>query len=441
MLRLLPVARQNIDALRAVADGAVPVLSTGLSLEKALDDIDSRGLVDNGRIDITLLRDIHAAVKEEASTLGDLIDQVRHHRTGWLVPPLWAQMDSFLTEYGRLSERVGAADDLLARIDALLGAERPRRYLVMLINNAELRGAGGILSGVGTIQLDNGKFDVGDFYSVHELRSERLKSVPAPKDYARRFEIYKANTTLWLNTTYSPDVPDVAVVASRLFKAVTGIGTDGAFVIDPRGVTAMADPNHSIEIPELGVSIEPQGLADFIYSDAYARVEDQELRRLALLAAGERVMGDLVSGGLGGRDRLQSMADAFAGGHVRFVSFVPAEESALDALGISGDLSTPDETIPITVTQQNLGSANGSGNKLDFWTDRQIAQACDVDVHLAKCVTGFHVANDTPKGLIEYVAGKPYGMLRTYAEIYVPEGAQLTNVTLDGTPVEYRNEV
>lgn len=439
LLRIVPVARQNVDAGAAITQSLIPVLDAAVELQGALEALEDAGVWKRGAVDLGLVQGVAGPVDREAEALRDLVREARANRNGWLLPPVWEQLDSIVQEYAPVAETAATASKLLQNIDRLLGTSEPRTYLVMLINNAELRGAGGILSGVGSVRFSEGRLSIGKFYPVHHLREKPYEKVEAPRDFERRFGVYKADTTLWLNATYSPDLPDVALVASRLFEKTTGKATDGAIVLDPRGVEALARPGSAVEIESLGLEIDRDRLASFVYSDVYQRFSDQNVRRLALLEVGRQVFDDLRSGDVSPA-QLEELGEAVDAGHVRMVSFHQAERKLFAELGVAGELSAQPDTATIHVTAQNLGSGNGQGTKLDYWAERHVHQACDIGEKEATCATELAIHNEAPRGLGEYVGGRPYGRLRAYLETYVPASAGLQEATLNGEVVDVRIE-
>lgn len=439
LLSVVPVARQNVGAVAVLTDTALPVLDAAAELHRSLEALDERGVWRKGRIDPARLRELSDPVQRQARALRSLVQEARSLRSGWLVPPVWDVTDDLIRRYEPVVDRATSTAALLRDVDGLLGSAGERRYLVLLINNAELRGAGGILSGVGSIRFADGRLSMERFYPVHVLRQKPYEKVAAPRDFKRRFETYKADTTLWLNATFSPDLPDVARVASRLFRKTTGTRTQGAIVVDPRGIQALARPGSRMEIEPLDVEIPRDRLADFVYSEVYERFSDQGARRVALLETGRRVFEDLRSEDMS-IGRLQELGDAIRGGHIRMVSFDAHEHRLLTDLGVAGELQSPPGIVDIHVTEQNLGSANGQGTKLDYWTERRVSQICDVDGNEAACATDLEIRNIAPEGLDEYVAGRPYGVFRAYLEIYVPASAELQGATLDGETVDVRIE-
>lgn len=439
-LRAVPVARQNLDALEALTKATIPVLNAGLALDEYLDEVEDARLIRDGRLDLEMIDRLGPPLQAQIEAVTALESVARTHRTGWLVPPLWDALDDLVFRLSPVMQRGRSVVDLVEASDALFGAHGRRRYAVLLINNAELRGAGGVLTGIGTISFSEGTVSLGEFSSVHDLRTDPPERVPAPADYERRFGTFRANSTLWLNATWSPDVPDVARVAANLLRRTRGIEVDGAILIDPRGVQALADPDEAVSFPGLEPSIPPSRLAEFIYSGVYERFSDQTARRAAILAAGTGVLRDLVDGEDLGRERLARIGEAASAGHLRLVSFDRAEAAALDVLDASGELRTPPGTLGVTLTEQNLGTGNGQGSKLDYWVQRRFGYACTFAVDRPVCTFRAQLTNQTPRRLDRYVAGNPYGLVRSYTEVYLPAEAEVTAVTVDGSETSFRRE-
>jgi hypothetical protein len=114
------------------------------------------------------------------------------------------------------------------------------------------------------------------------------------------------------------------------------------------------------------------------------------------------------------------------------VSFDPAEEAALSDAGVTGELNRP-AGDNLFVTTWNSG-----GDKLDYWARRFIEHMCDIrDRVTAHCHTTVTIKNIVAENLSRTVANRPYGLMKTFAELYVPETAQIVSVRKEGTPVKY----
>ena len=436
----IPVVHQNLDALDDTAVDARPALAAGLALKGDAEQLREDGLLEDGRIPLERIAELGPPLDDQLGALGRLQTTLRAARGGWLLPPLWDTM-------GRLSGRVDefAADaanlkGLLEVLGPLLGTEERRTYLVLLLNNAELRGAGGILAGVGTLRAEDGAIRIGGFTSVHSLTTDPPQEVPAPPDY-ERFEKYGANTTTFVNATYSPDVVDDALVAARLYEKRTGVRSDGALVVDPRGIAALLPPDAQIETPFEKDSIDASALPRFVYSDAYQSFEDQAARRDALIAMGKDAFDQILATGLKGERVLRAAGRAVAAGHLRFVPFEGSELQALEAVGATGSLPTGvDDTL--LVAFQNKGGGGPIGSKMDYWAKRSVRHGCEISSESARCATEVTLENVAPPGLVDYVTGasQPYGLVRGALEIYIPGDARINAVRENGESPIYAVE-
>ena len=62
----------------------------------------------------------------------------------------------------------------------MLGKDKPRKYLVLFQNDAELRPTGGFLTGFAVIQVDKGKISVIQSDDIYKLDEKFPKRIPAP---------------------------------------------------------------------------------------------------------------------------------------------------------------------------------------------------------------------------------------------------------------------
>lgn len=433
ILKAVPVVRQNVVAVETAVDNAPSVLEAGLVLKQRIDILDDRGVLVDGRVRTRAIRALEVPLARTSQALREAGDALARSRNGWLLPPVWSAVDRGIEEAAHLAELAGGGARLAALSDALLGAGSPRRYLIVLMNNAELRGAGGIPSAVGTLTVDNGRLKLGRFVHTFSLRGARpFHRVDAPEDFARRFGHHGADTTLWVNTTMSPDVPDVAAVASRLFEHSTGVATDGVIFVDPIGIAALLPEGAEVSVPGTAERLSRADLPRYVFSEAYEQLGGQsEGRRDALIGLGRNAFALAIESGLRSRAELEDAGRAVTAGHIRVVSFDDDEAALLSELNATGDLSAPAVDSAMAVIQ-NYGSG-----KLDYWMRNRIAHTCEIDPASARCELELTMVNTAPEGLPSYVAGHPYGVNDSRVELYVPFDARLDTVEVDGEPAQF----
>jgi hypothetical protein len=438
LLRVIPIERQNIDAVRDGVQRTLPVLSSARSLRIELSAIQRTGLVHSGRLSLDPIVKLQPLLAHAYSTTASLVTSLERNRSGLLMPGVWDGLNQALARAKQARAAIATVSGMAQIAPQLLGASEPRRYLVLLVNNAEVRPSGGIVAGIGSIRLDQGRVTLGPFHYYTTFVTQPYHRVPAPPDFRRRYGRFQADTTRWVNTTMSPDTEDVALVAARLYKRTEGASTDGTIVADPRGIAALLPANIHVKVPRTKTKLAPTEIADYIYSTAYAQLGGHSAtRHNALIDLGRSAFDELLStAGFGSKDEIRNAAEAVAGGHLRLISFQPREEKVLKAAGVTGaiDPKTSDEVF---VTDTNF-----NGTKLDFWTQKTIRHACDVRAdEPTPCKTTVAIRNSAPKGLSTYVAGYgTYGLLENLIEIYIPGSATLQRVLLDGHTVKFSEE-
>lgn len=431
LLRVVPVIGQNLGAVRAVSEAGVPVLSVAQELQKPLRRIEDGRLLRNGVVRLGIVDALARGLDRQAAALDDLKSALRSNRTGWLLPPLWNAFDSYLTQTTDVAATAHDAADVAGLAGPMLGARGERTYLVMLVNNAELRGSGGILSGLGTITAADGALELGEFYYYADIDDDPpYRRVPAPEDFARRYGRYDADTTHFVNTTLSPDFPDVATVAARAFAATVGVDTDGAILADARSIAALLPRKTGLSVPGAGgTTLTPASLPGYLYSKAYEQLGGASSRRRdAIVDVGRAAFETIVEGGFRGRSSTAALGRAVAGGHLRVASFDDSEQAVFDRVTAGGNLQAPPGDT-VLVAGQNFG-----GDKLDYWTRRDVEHGCVVTPEEpARCTTRVVTENRVPAGLPPFVyQSRPYGQTRTLLEIFVPEAAEITSVERDG---------
>lgn len=433
VLGFVPVARQNLAAAHDVTEAALPALDSAVGLRTAIDELVEADLVTGGQVDTDAIASVADELRGQADALADVEEAADGSLGGWLLPPLWDRVAFLSATAEDLATTAGDAADLLDLVPDILGEEVGRRYLVLLLNNAELRGAGGILSGVGTLRAVDGRLSLRALYPRESLVTDPLVEVEAPPSFDRVYGDFAANTSLWVNLPYSPDLQDTAAVAGALWEEVVGQGISGVVFVDPRGLSALLDPGTTLSIGEDSLTVSAAELPDFVYSDAYQQFTSESERRLAILEAGADAFEAFLDQGAGGEDGFEQLGKAVAAGHLSFVSLRLDEQEALSAV-----TNAEIEPQQVRLVTQNLGNGVDAGTKLDYWVERRIRQECRVeDDGAARCSTRATFRNDAPDGLGTYVGGEPYGVLNSSVQMFLPEGAEVMRVTLDGDEPEW----
>lgn len=151
-----------------------------------------------------------------------------------------ADTQALLDQLDRLLPVWQTAIDVFANARTILGAEQPRNYLLLAQNSDELRATGGFISGVGLIQIEQGKISVIDFQDSFAI-DDFSQRHPAPPEPLRRYMF--AGQWVLRDANWSPDFPTTARQLQAIYKIDRRRDVDGVIAINqqilPDLLTAM----------------------------------------------------------------------------------------------------------------------------------------------------------------------------------------------------------
>jgi hypothetical protein len=444
--RLVPVVSQNVRAGSTLASAAAGTLGEAAS---ALRDVDpSRLRVENGALDIDAVRSVQAPLERVRDSLSALEGAVGDVRSPWLLNRLDTELDELLVDVDDQRPNLDTAIDAVRLAPQMLGGDGERRYLVLFTTPAEVRGLGGFIGNYAEVVLDNGRIDVAIAGRRSDLE-ERLGAADfncevCSEEFLARYGRYgmtagpggTAAARTWSNLTMGAFYPDVAEAAASMYVASGGSAVDGVFVMDPHSVEAVMKLGGAVDIPELGVTVSPDGAAEYILRDQYEFATDSNGVRIdALDVLAAQVFLQLQTATL---PEPSQLADDFGPlvEERRLLGWsIDAEERALlDNVGLLGTLPElgPDGGFSVSLT-------NAGASKIDVFLDRQVSvEIVDKDDGGRTLVAEVSLRNDAPtEGLPNFVIsnslGLPNGTSRLFVTFYGPSTLDL--VTMDGEPV------
>src|SRR3954470_8153480 len=276
----LPFLGRPVQAVRLGTDAATEAVA-GLRLGRDIvEDVTGKGggggMLHDGSVDLALLR-----------TLGPRVSQIVDHlaaarRDLAAVPsiPLFSQLDRLK------AQAVTQADDALrsgrraqqgvAFLPALLGADGPRTYFLALQNNADLRGTGGAVLAWGLLRVADGRIHLQDGGSIGTLDDRQAVEdahleLPQPVRWYHR----ATRRPLLVNNgaNYTPSFPAAASVWATLVERLRGVHVDGVIAIDPEGAAALFAGQPPVTIPAAPEPIDAETLAPFTEHGQYALPE------------------------------------------------------------------------------------------------------------------------------------------------------------------------
>ena len=430
LLARVPVLGRSLAAERDVAEAAAAALTAAERLVPLVRDLQ----VDGGSVDLARVEALSVALGEAAETVRRPVEQLDRSPLGLTPAPVG---DAVREARGPLSGLADALDRGAAGSAAaagLLGADGPRSLVVAVMNNAELRGAGGYASSFTVLRAEGGQITLAPFQDTNEVFDppESAVRVDAPEQFARRWGPLLADTTLGKNALVSAHAPDSAEVLCAAVRLRVEAGCDGVVLIDVPALADLITLTGPVQLPD-GTTIGGGDLVRELLVDAYAELaaadDSGEQRRRALRTAADDGLARVLSGGLTGVDALRALTGAARGRHLAVWSADDAEQRRLVEAGVAGAADPAGADLGLVAMNQ-FGAS-----KLDFYADRRLTLEAVVGPDSARVISTVSLALDTPDGLPPYVVGSSQGRLVGVLDVGIGAGATVVSVERDGQPL------
>lgn len=432
---LVPGLAQQLDAVRTTVDQGLSIADAGSDLV-ATADYDR--LQYQGRLDLQQVRDLAEPARRADRVLGDARSELRDLQDSSLLPPLASRIDEFAEDIDQARVDTELAAQLLDVTPGLFGADGPRRYLVLFITPAELRGAGGFIGSYAELTAVDGEVDLTRSGRIDDLfngpnRGER--TLDGPDDYISRYGRFNPATFVQ-DASISPNFPSVASVMSQLYPQAGGAPVDGVIAVDPKGLAALLELTGPVDVDGIDEKLSADNAVDLLTKRQYLELGDRAARGDFLTDAARVTFETLINSSLPAPRKLaNTLSPAARGGHLRLWSPDEAEQAAFERLGADGTLALPAGSDGFSVVQQNVGN-----NKIDAYLQRKITYLPTVDAATGalKATMTIELTNAVPSpDLPDYITGnyrgRPRGTNVTTLSVFTR--SVVTEATLDGEPI------
>lgn len=440
--RALPGVGPQLEAARSAAIAGSRLAGAGAGLSAQLN-LDLR--IQAGQLPLERITALDAPLQRAQQALHDASARLEGARSPWLLGALDRRLASAVTKVRHAQEDSDRAVRTAHLVPALLGADGPRRYLVLIQTPSEARGSGGFAGDYAEITADQGRLTLIRLGHIADLNiggaPAAQRHIDAPPDWLARYSRFQPTST-WQSINLSPDFPATAQAAASLYPQSGGERVDGVIAIDPAGLAGLLDVAGPVAVTGWPVPLSGANTNQILLYDEYVRYPDP-IRYDFLGDAARAVFGHLTNSSLPTPAALAtSLTPAVTGRHLQLYSARPDEQSILHGLGLDG-------AVP-AVRGDALGVVvqNATGNKIDWF----LRQAVDYQVNLdpangtLRAKANIELHNTAPaRGLPPEIIGSalqpplPLGTSRLYVSVYTPWG--LTGATLNGQPTGLQSEV
>jgi len=347
--------------------------------------------------------------------------------------PIAKQISSLLgVNFSSIKDEIQAG---IATGAVLVGADKPKKYLIAFQNSAEARGTGGILGAYAVVELNQGKITVLKTGSNEALKWIDEIPIKMPNEFT---SLYRSDPAIWQNSNLSPHFPYGAKIWLALWKNQFGQSLDGVIAVDPSALSYILKATGPITLPN-GKILTSDNLVSETLSAAYKEYEkDNAARKQYLVSIMDATFKQLLEGEF---NKLQ-MARALQRGIIENRILVYSTESGVEEELAKTRLAGFMQTTPSN--QYRVVVQNIDASKLDYYLDRDISiksLSCEDSAEVEVLVT---VKNSLTSGvgLPAYVLtradkSKPAkivaGQHRFLLFIYGPPRSKLISATRSST--------
>ncbi|WP_229403423.1 DUF4012 domain-containing protein [Micromonospora okii] len=425
-----PYAGDDLAAVREIAV-AIDDLARGAFPTLLRTDL-STLLPGKERLDVKRLR----AVAAELAETDRVVQRTRARLDGVptvdLVGEVREAVVDLRAEIDRLATLTRAADQTARLLPALLGAEGPRRYLMVSQNPAELRATGGMFGAYATIEAEDGRLRMGA-----QGTSAQLGLFDPPLEL--RPEVRRLYTDLpgvWpADVNLTPHFPTAAALFREMYRRRTGSTVDGVLAVDPVVLSYLLKATGPVPVPG-HPTLVGDTVVRTLLSDTYQRMEPQEQDEF-FAASAATVFGTFFTRDVDPRAFLSALDRAIGEGRILFWSARSAEQRVVEGNRLAGSLPEQ-EAVPTVGVFLN----DGSGAKLGYYLRPAAALTvgeCRPDArrHLRLRFALHSTAPErglSPSVLGLGLSGDPY-TARTLVSVHSPAGGAVLGTRLDGRTV------
>lgn len=429
----LPVVGTSVRDARHLGDALESVVSVAELGAAAYPEItgDEATFFAGGNVDIPTLERLVATADDAEGELSDAQASLSAiDATGPAGGRLGDARDQALAQVDPLLDDLSGLMPLMRQLPDILGADGERKYLLAILNPAEMLYSGGTALSYAPVTVSDGRVTIGK-----TVDTDANRAMFQPR-YWRKVQgnpFHRGPIRVALGGM-APSWPIAGEETLNAWRSLRGRNMSGLVAVDVIALARLAEITGPMDVPGYG-RVDSSNLVETLvgsyddYADSDGRERKAANRALVPLFV-ERLLG---TGQL--PDKVRVLADAAAGRHFAAYFRDDSVQDTLHDVAISGDLSRTENDYLGVFTQ------NAVPSKTDYWQSRTVRS----DVRLrpdgsARVALEVEVHNDSAP-----YAGPgtdpQQGYFTRWAHLsvgsFLPRRADVDAVTVDGVPIDF----
>jgi len=436
ILNLIPVAKQNLAAVRSGVRVALQLVGGGQAIFNAAAPFEGPNghlevALNGGEVPVDAVSSIQSVL---AGVLTDLPASANVHHSRLVISQVRKAQERVYVEAAKRRAQLTSVQEALSLLQELSGGNGDRRYLIAVGNDAEMRGAGGMILSYGILESSKGKMTLAHIGPIDELKLSQPAPNTFPKDFLATYGALQPSLE-WRNSTLMSDFTIDAPVMEAMFTQATGKSVDGVIQVDSAGLGAILTGTGPINVDPLG-AVTADNVVPLTLNQQYVLFPDRPVREEYLTAVARAAFTELTSGNFPSLRPLgTALLKATADRHIIMHSNDASTEGLITNLRFDGSLPGPGADFA-QLTLQNFG-----GDKMDYYIQSSLTvNGRRPAGSIGRLAITIDVTNTAPpNGKPPYIFGPntdsqdPPGVYRGAVVLYLPQGAYLSGTQADPT--------
>ena len=441
---MLPVVGSDVKGVQTIAsaladasDNAIVPLTSSLSTTPPSACIDA-----DGKLNIAAITTLLGAIQNGAPAMQRCTDELSS------LPAF--HIEKLQKLVGPAQEKITGINDVFQEantfapiIGSMLGANGNRTYLLAAQNTAEIRASGGFPGSMGTVSIDNGAIELGDFTKVYDMMAEETPAQCAITDEENAL-FYPWYTQYSWDNSFNPDYPRVAGIWAAAYQEKTEQSVDGVISITPTMVQdLLAATGDSFTLSD-GTTIDGTNATKVLQHDLYWKYLSSGSNMSkgndlcdALFAEAAEYAFDSALENMNASSLMKLVSTMMGGLEDRRVMIWLAdatEQGYIEDMGYSGSMTAASQQEPTLGVFVNFWA----GSKLGWWLgmDTQVSSPVTGNdgsrtYHVTTTLTNFMTAQEAKQGGGYIVSDndKSLGDADPFIYFYAPAGGTISDVT------------
>lgn len=440
---VMPFVGSNLAAFRQLAQVVEDVSVNAVApLTKVVGGLDLSAFKPvDGTVNLQPLLDSRSQIEVADSALINAQAKILAIDTSSTI----SQISSAAVQLADVVDQAAHGVDVVARavtlLPAMMGAEGPRKYLLIFQNNAELRATGGLPGAMALLETNDGRINLTKQATGASFGEFDSPVVDLPTEtrgiYTDRVSTFIGDVTL------TPHFPTTGLVTQEMWRLKFGDEVDGVVSLDPVALSYLLRATGPITL-ETGDVMTSENAVQLLLTDVYTRYETSDEQDVFFAAAASAVFGAISSGQGEPTALIAALAKAGDERRILIWSAHDDDQKVLAGTTLTGELPVSD-----TIAERfGVYLNDGTGAKMDTYLDVQTglgAVTCRKDgrPYYAVDVTLRNTAPaDAATALPESITGSGIfgvqkGNINTLIAIYGPKTSQNLGMVQNGARVPY----